>query len=460
MIQGFIKHHLPSSLAAIFFPKHERTIRAQKNIFAMAIFKGINMATGFILVPLTLHYLNPTNYGLWMTISSIVGWFGFFDIGLGNGLRNKYTEAIARGDYEKARIYVSTTYAFLAGIICIVFFIFFLIYQVVNWYTVLNTTPAVTENLGMVVLTTVAFFCLRFVFGLIGTILTADQQPAITSLIEVVNNVLSLGIIWVLVKTTAGSLLYLSIAVSACSAGVPLVLSLWLYNRRYRLVRPSIQYVQKQYARELLNLGLRFFVLQAGFIIIFSTSNILITQLFSPADVTPYTIAYKYYNLLSMAFSILLAPFWSAYTDAYTRGDIDWIRRTMNVLKKAWFVMVVAVLLMSLGAETFYRLWVGKSISIPLSISISMGFYILLGAWCNIYVNFINGTGKIQLQFYTTIIISIVNIPLTIFLARTLHWGIPGVILAPSFCMLPLCILWPVQVAKILSGAAKGVWNR
>jgi O-antigen/teichoic acid export membrane protein len=460
MIIAFLKAHIPTPLVTIFFPKHERTLRAQKNIIAMTVFKGINIVTGFVLVPLTLHYLNPTNYGLWMTLSSIIGWFSFFDIGLGNGLRNKYAEAVARGNYEKARIYVSTTYIFLAGIIGFVFLAFLVVHHFINWYKIFNTTPAITENLGIVVLTTFAFFCLRFVFGLIGTILTADQKPATSSLIEVFNNILALGIIWVLVKTTAGSLLYLSIAVGASSAGVPFIFSIWLYSKRYRFIRPSIRSVQKGYARELVSLGIRFFILQAGFIITFSTSNILITQLFSPADVTPYAIAYKYYNLISMAFSILLAPFWSAYTEAYTRGDFIWIRRTFIFLKKMWCLMAILTLAMSLGANTFYRLWVGKSISIPIGISVSMGLYVLLNGWCNIYVNFINGTGKIQIQFYAAIITSIINIPLTLILVRLFNCGIPGVILAPTICMLPLCFLWPIQVNKILSGKATRIWNR
>ena len=37
-------------------------------------------------------------YGL--TLSSIIGWFAFFDIGFGNGLRNKFAEAIAKGDHQ------------------------------------------------------------------------------------------------------------------------------------------------------------------------------------------------------------------------------------------------------------------------------------------------------------------------------------------------------------------------
>ena len=49
-----------------------------------------------MLVPLTIHYINPTRYGIWLTVSSIIGWVSFFDIGFGNGLRNKFAEALAK----------------------------------------------------------------------------------------------------------------------------------------------------------------------------------------------------------------------------------------------------------------------------------------------------------------------------------------------------------------------------
>ena len=80
---------------AKLFSGHDRSVRTKKHIVAMVVLKGMSIATGFLLVPLTLHYLNATNYGIWLTLSSILGWFSFFDIGLGNGLRNKFAEAMA-----------------------------------------------------------------------------------------------------------------------------------------------------------------------------------------------------------------------------------------------------------------------------------------------------------------------------------------------------------------------------
>ncbi len=79
---------------------HIRSIGAKKNIFASFVIKGSSIIVGLFLVPLTINYLSPTKYGIWITLSSIIGWFSFFDIGLGNGLRNKFTEAVSNGKHE------------------------------------------------------------------------------------------------------------------------------------------------------------------------------------------------------------------------------------------------------------------------------------------------------------------------------------------------------------------------
>jgi O-antigen/teichoic acid export membrane protein len=445
---------------ARYFSGHTRTVKAKKNILAMLILKGVSIVIGFLMVPITLRYLNPTNYGIWLTISSIIGWFSFFDIGLGNGLRNKYAEAIANDDVTLARTYVSTTYAFLSIIIGIVFAFFLCINPFLDWSKILNTPAEMSADLSLIVFVTVGFFCLRFIFGLVGTILVADQKPAFNSFLEVLSNLLSLLLILILVLTSRSSLFRLSAAIGFSTAIVPIVASVWMYARKYKHIRPSPKFVKKKYARDLMQLGLKFFLLQIGGVIAFSTSNIIITQLFTPADVVPYNIAFKYFNMLSMLYSIILTPFWSAYTEAYTRHDLDWIRRTMVVLKRAWFVLVAAVILLSIFADTFYRFWVGGAVRIPFAISATMGLYVLILGWCSVYVSFINGTGKIQLQIIGAVAISILNIPLAIFLSTYCHLGITGVILAPCLCLLPQCVLWPIQVRKILSGTAKGIWDR
>ncbi|MEO7043906.1 MAG: hypothetical protein ABI091_01275, partial [Ferruginibacter sp.] len=160
----------------------ERSIKAKKNIIAAFLIRGGSIIISLFLVPLTIHYVSPGQYGIWITLSSIIGWFGFFDIGFGNGLRNKFAESVAKGEHEQARIYVSTTYAILVIIIAIVLLLFFLINPFLNWSKILNTPAAMAGELSTLALIVFSFFCLQFVLQLITTVLTANQQPAKASL--------------------------------------------------------------------------------------------------------------------------------------------------------------------------------------------------------------------------------------------------------------------------------------
>src|SRR5690606_17696637 len=87
-----------------------RSVKAKKNIIASFFIKGLSIAISLVLVPITIDYINTSRYGIWLTLSSIVAWFSFFNIGLTQGLRNKFAEAKAKGEHELAQIYVSTTY--------------------------------------------------------------------------------------------------------------------------------------------------------------------------------------------------------------------------------------------------------------------------------------------------------------------------------------------------------------
>jgi O-antigen/teichoic acid export membrane protein len=188
---------------------HERSVKAKKNILASFIIKGLSIAISLVLVPLTINYVNPSRYGIWLTLSSIISWFSFFDIGFGNGLRNKFAEALANGQDELARIYVSTTYAILSIIIVIVLIIFLFINPYLNWSKLLNTTPEMAGELSILALIVFVFFCLRFIFQLLTTVLVANQEPAKASFFDFLGSLLSLIIIFILTKTTSGNLIYL-----------------------------------------------------------------------------------------------------------------------------------------------------------------------------------------------------------------------------------------------------------
>ena len=451
-------YNLVSIFRDFFTKGNVRSVKAKQNILVIAALKGFSIAISFFLVPLTINYINPTRYGIWLTLSSIVGWFNFFDIGLGNGLRNKFAEAVAVGNTKLARTYVSTTYAILIIISSSVLLLFFGINPFLNWAKILNTPAEMSGELRVLALIVFGFFCVEFVLNLMTTIITANQEPAKASFFGFLGNLFSLLIIFILTKTTKGNLLYLGTVFSLTPVLVIISSSLWFYTHKYKQYAPSIKYVKLHYARDLMSLGVKFFIIQMAAVIFYQTSNIIIAHLFGPEQVTPYNIAYKFFSVVTMAFSIIMLPLWSAYTEAWVKRDIEWIRNTIKKLFFLWIIVAIGVAVMLASSNLVYRLWVGKEIKVPFSVSVVMAAYVIVNGWCGIFSQFLNGVGKIKLQLYSSALGAIVNVPLAIYLGK--HLGIYGVLLSTVILGITSAIWSPIQYLKIINNRARGIWNK
>jgi O-antigen/teichoic acid export membrane protein len=437
---------------------HHRSVKAKRNIIATFIFKGCSIAISLVLVPLTIHYVNPTQYGVWLTLSSIVGWFGFFDIGFGHGLRNKLTESIAKGHYKLSRIYISTTYAILCIIIASVLIIFLVINPFLNWAKILNTAPGMAFELSLLALIVFVFFCLQFVLQLMTTVLTANQQPGYASLFYFLGNVFSLIVIFILIETTSGNLLNLAIVFGLTPVLVLLASSIWFYTHDYKRFAPSINFVRFRFAGNIISLGFKFFILQIAGLVLYETSNIIIAQLFGPAKVTTYNIAFKYFSIIPMLFAIIMIPFWSAFTKAWIEKDIEWIKNTVKKLQIVWLFFSLLTIVMLALSNFIYRIWVGSEIIVPLSLSAALAAYVIINAWNTIFAQFLNGVGKIRLQLYSGIWGAVLNIPLAVYLGRA--FGISGVIFS-SVLLTGINMSWVyIQYNKIINNKAYGIWAK
>ena len=288
-----------------FFSGNTRTIKVKQNILVSFLVKCCSIIISLLLVPLTLNYLNSYEYGIWLTLSSILIWVNYFDMGLANGLRNKLAEALAIGDIQKGRIYVSTTFFLLFAIISIVLLGFFLLQGFINWNQILNVDSQI--NLNSVIIVVFTFFCLTFVFKFIGNIFLAAQLSAVNDFLIFLGNLLALIIIIIMKSMIPGSLHNIAFVYSLSPVIVYLLAYPFTFYIKYPNLRPTIYLVKIKYAKDLLGLGLQFFIIQIGCLILFATANVMISQMFGPDQVTIYNLSYKYFSVLTMAGVIITA---------------------------------------------------------------------------------------------------------------------------------------------------------
>jgi O-antigen/teichoic acid export membrane protein len=438
----------------------DRTQKTNLNTVLSLFFRGGSILLQFALIPLTIDYIKSDVYGVWLTLTSLVGWVAMFDIGIANGLKNKLSESLAVNDFEKAKIYVSTTYVIIGIIAFILTVLYLIFYTLINWQLVFNSNFIPESELQKVVTMVSLFFLLKFITDIINVVAASFQMVSVSSVLLFISNLGLTISVWILTKTTNGNLIFLSFCLSGIPFLISLVANFYFFKVQFKIVRPSFKYVDFKYSKSIMSLGSQFFILQIIGLIVFQTDNILIAQFFSPAEVTNFNIAYKYYSVITILFTILLTPYWTAFTEAYHKNDFNWIKLSIKKLRIYWAISIVILVIMLLTANHIIKLWIGDAVKISFSLSLSICAYIAVSNWNAIFANFSNGVGKLRLQIFYAIIMGIVNIPLCFVLVKKFNFGTYAMPLSNFICLIIGAVISYIQYVKIINRKATGIWNK
>lgn len=435
---------------------NQRTKTIKKNIIGSLFIKGCSIVISLLLVPMTLGYVSSELYGIWLTLSSIMLWLNFFDVGFTLGLKNKLAEAIAKEDWQRGKSLVSTTYFMMVLIFVPLWIVLEIIVPFVNWSSFLNVDAIYNEEITKAMHILVVCFCLQMIVNVLTAVIAAFQKVALSSAFPVLGNFLSLIAIFLLTKFCPPSLVALACTISVLPILVIIIASFVLYSKKFKIVAPSIKTINKSYIKELFGLGYKFFLIQIQFVVLYQSTNILISNVAGPNEVTYYNIAYKYLGIAMMIYTIFLSPLWPAFTDAYTKKDYIWMKNIYKKMSMVFLVSAMAVIAMMIISPFVYRIWIGEEVSIPIIMTIVVGIYMIIHSWDSLQVNMINGIGTVKLQTYITMTGLVVHIPLSLYLGK--HVGAIGVICSMILINILYSTIFTLQINRILDKKAKGIW--
>lgn len=436
----------------------KRTSLLKKNIAASLLIKGVSILSTLLLVPLTLDYVNKELYGIWLTLSSIVVWINFFDIGLTLGLKNRLAEALTTHDYIHGKSLVSTTYFMMLAIFIPVSIIVMLLIPFIDWPKLLNVPTIYEKDIQIVLYLLVIFMTIQMFFNVLNTVVSAYQKTAMASLFAMLGQLLSLLFIFILTRTTPPSLIGLALAISLSPIIVLLIFSRILYTSSFKEISPSYKYIDLKQVKDLFNLGIKFFIIQIQVIVLYQSTNIIISHISGPEAVSQYNIAYKYLGISTMVYNIILTPLWPAFTDAYALKDYTWMNRIYKKMCLVYLIVLSGIIVLIALSPYLYHLWVGDKIGIPFEITLCLGIFLAINSWDSLQVYMINGVGAVKLQTYVVLIGLIFHIPLALFLGNKL--GVIGVISSMICINLIYSVIFTMQINKILKHKAHSIWNK
>lgn len=445
----------------IFYSGSKRTRIIKKNIVGSFFIKGLSLIVNLAIVPVTINLLNQEKYGIWITVYTITSWFNLMDIGIGNGFRNKFAESFALNNKELAKEYLQTFYSSML-LIAIAFFLFFSTTNIfLDWNLILNLPSDFDENINLIIWVVFGLFCVQLVTKNISVIYLSLQKTSYNNFLIFLGNLLALVFILTLKIFDSVSLFTIAIAFMLAPIIVFVVATENFFKGKLKNLKPVLfSLPKKKYLYDLIGLGLKFFVVQIAAIFMYGSGNIIITQLFEPSAVTPYNVSFRLYSSVQVIFSIIITPFWSAFTEANSKNDNLWIIRSMKVLIKTWLLFSVFVLGIWVISPVIFKIWVGEEVIISSTLSLQFAFFVIINTCLTIFITYLSGISKTSIMFYVSILQCLLYIPLSIFLAKILNLGTVGIIVSLNINLLVALLLLSIQSVKTLNNNARGIWNK
>jgi O-antigen/teichoic acid export membrane protein len=380
------------------YGNHELTRTYLKQVGTTLVIRVFSVLISLVYVPVVLGYLDKEKYGIWITLTTVVNWIQLLDVGMGNGLRNKLAESVAQNKLDQGRMYVSTTYVVLGSIFLGVLILFYFINPCLNWQGILNTSLISTMELISLTTIAVSFILLCFILQTIVLVYAAHGNSSMGSFLQLLISSFALLLIWLAtLYTEKGNLIILAWIVTGVPVLIYSVFSVYTFMFKYPQLCPSWKYVNIKASGNLLRLSAQFFIVQISATIIYSSIPFVVTQLFSPNEVTVFNIANSIFNLPIMMIGLITAPILPLVTQAFSKNDINWLR---NMLKKQMMiagVFAIGTILMIVVSPFIYQIWIGDKVSIHYNLSVAIGIFAIIQVLKTPFSTFINGIGKIKI---------------------------------------------------------------
>lgn len=415
------------------------------------LYKPISMIISFIYVPIVLNYLGTEKYGIWATVLSILSWINYFDLGIGNGLRNKLTEAMSKESEDKrlqAQL-VSSAYYMTSILVLIVIVVFFVLGRFVSWYNVFGVTEDCGENLYAVVLISVICVCIAFVLSLCNNICYALQKSHLCNLFGVIKQLFMLVSVFIASYFFQANLIIVSILYGGSSIAAEAIMNVFVFSKHKYLI-PKVKLFDRKVGKSVTKLGLKFFIIQIAGLVLFATDTLIITNMFGPTQVTYYTTVNKMFTVIITLFSTAIQPFWSAIR---SESSLKNSKNVISLIKTILFYIVLAsfasLLLMFLFKPLAY-IWLGSNLDYPDGLIFWMMVYSVIYIWCSGLAAITNGLEIMNGPMVIAVVQGVVNIPLSIFLGGTVGLGTVGVLQGTIGAMLISAVITPFWIVKEL----------
>ncbi|MGL5624800.1 lipopolysaccharide biosynthesis protein, partial [Cetobacterium sp.] len=305
------------------------------------------------------------------------------------------------------------------------------------------------DELNKIIFINIGFVCINFVFSLCNNIFLGSQKSYLSSVNNVLSQILNFIFLLLLFKIKENSIVLLSFSYGLGISISHIILTIYYFYKNKELLF-NIKDIVLAKAKNIFGVGLKIFLVQIAGLVIFSTDNFIITKYTGIENVAVYNVVNKLFGIPTLILTLITAPIWPAVTKAFYEGNRIWIKDTLKKLEKLFLLLVLMVIILISIAKPFIKIWTLNEIEASYSLIIVCGIATLLTCFSNIYSTLIFA---IDIKWYLLILFvsqAIINIVVSLIAIVYFDLGVVGVVLGTCFSMLTNIFVLPRSLKKMI----------
>lgn len=406
----------------------------------------------FFLFWFIVKHIGETEYGIYLFVTAIIGYFGILDLGIGRSLIKFVAQYHTEDDKEKLNEVINTTFFIflfigIAGAIILFLIGTFLLSYLASVLPALGSSDFYPKARAIIYILGAAF-----IFGLsfasLKGVLAGLQRYDVLALITLVMSLVNLGVV-VLILSLGFGIIEL-VFYTTITGLLGFIITAWYIQRLLPHVSISFSYMRRGMIKILFDLSVSIFLLSMFMMIIYYTDILVIGLFVGVTMITFYQAAWKLYGIPGKIPEIGLYAVIPAASELEATKNLPALRRLF--LRGTKYVLAIclafAVPLIFLSRELL-TLWMWEEyaqyyiIVIILTISLFFDFNNYMATQILIGMNKI----KKFVKYYG--IVAIINLSLSIFLVKQ-GFGLRGVALGTTIPFVLLEVLFLRHVFNVL----------
>ncbi len=395
----------------------------------------IGMLSTIILTPLIINRVGIKEFGVWSIMIQFVGYLGFLDLGLGNGLLNVLNSD--KGDDSKfAQKAINTSFYFLIGTTIISGFLMYFAFANDVWIEwIFNVSPELLELCKKGIFILLVCMLINLPYSVVQKVQFAylnNYYFHISELVQKTFSVLSvmIGIYFNATLPVLVLLFFMPIAI------VNIANFHWylLVVKKISLYRLSD--FSKSVFHNIGSVGFGFLLLSILYLFSRSLDSVIIANTLGIEYVSEYEVSLRPVMIVSTITTMIGSTLWPAFGDAIKKKDYTWAKR---VFIRAFFfssaITLASMFPFFLFGNDIISLWVSNnSFFLDNSRFVYLAFYTVLLCGINIATSYLHADSRIKFQILLYALFLIISIPIKVYCAWK-HQDLDYFIIVNCICL-------------------------